>query len=133
MESKTRLFLTVVIISNAVGNVALGYGMRSMGDVSSFSPAELARSAASSLANPWVLLGTALLLLFFAAHTLLLSWADLSYVLLVTSIGYVLVAVLGAVVLSEHISASRWLGILLISAGVTLVGSTPAATHKGRS
>ena len=46
------------------------------------------------MANPWVLLGVVLLLLFFVAHTLLLSWADLSYVLLVTSIGYVLVAVL---------------------------------------
>lgn len=131
MQSKTRLFLIVVIVSNAVGNVVLGYGMRGIGDISSYSPAALALSAVRSLGNPWVLLGTALLALFFAAHTLLLSWVDLSYVLLVTSLGYVLVAVLGAAFLGEQISMARWAGILLISAGVSLVGATAPSSSGG--
>jgi len=56
----------------------------------------------------------------------LLSWADLSYVLPVTSIGYVVVALLGKVMLNEQITARRWAGIALIMAGVALVsGGTP--------
>jgi uncharacterized membrane protein len=61
----------------------------------------------------------------------LLSWADLSYVLPVTSIGYVVVALLGKVMLNEQITARRWTGITLIMAGVALVsGSTPQTTHR---
>ena len=132
LAGKTRLLLAIVIVSNSIGNVVLSYGMRAVGDISSYSPASLVSSAIAAFANPWVLLGTSLLVLFFAAHTLLLTWADLSYVLLVTSCGYALVAALGAIVLDESISPLRWCGIALVSCGVALVASTPASTSEGR-
>lgn len=102
--------------------------MRSVGDISSFSPVELASSAIKSLASPWVLLGVLLLLLFFVVHTLILSWADLSYVLLVTSVGYVLVAVASRLLLDEPITAQRWIGIVLVAGGVAFAASTPVST-----
>jgi drug/metabolite transporter (DMT)-like permease len=80
------------------------------------------------MANPWVLVGVLLLLVFFTAHAIVLSWADLSYVLLVTAIGYVLVAVLSRQFLGESISTLRWAGTIVITAGVMLVGSTPVST-----
>lgn len=131
MHAKTRLLLAIVIIANALGNVVLGYGMRKSGDISSFSPVDLVSSGIASLANPWVLLGVLLLAVFFAAHTLLLSWADLSYVLLVTSVGYVLVAILSATFLGETVTPARWAGIALITCGVGIVGSTPVSTVEG--
>jgi len=42
----------------------------------------------------------------------LLSWADLSYVLPVTSVGYVLAALAGRLFLSEQVSPARWAGDL---------------------
>lgn len=128
---KTRILLAVVIVANAFGNVTLGYGMRAVGDIAAFSPVDLVASGATSLANPWVLLGTCLLVLYFAAHTVVLSSVDLSYVLLVTSVGYVLVAILSALLLDEPITASRWIGTVLIGLGVGVVGSTPASTVPG--
>lgn len=128
MPLKTRILLAVVIVANALGNVALGYGMRVVGDIAAFSPVDLVASGTTSLANPWVLLGTCLLVIYFAAHTVVLSSVDLSYVLLVTSVGYVLVAVLSALLLDEPITASRWIGTVLIGFGVGVVGSTPAST-----
>ncbi len=107
--------------------------MRQVGDISSFSPIDLFSSGVAAMANPWVLLGVVLLVVYFAAHTLVLSWADLSYVLLVTSIGYVLVAVMSWLLLGESISPSRWCGTFLITAGVVLVGSTPVATARANS
>jgi uncharacterized membrane protein len=58
----------------------------------------------------------------------LLSWADLSYVLPVTSIGYVVVALIGKVMLHESITGRRWAGIGLIVAGVALVGGSAPST-----
>jgi uncharacterized membrane protein len=75
-----------------------------------------------------VLVGVLLLLVFFTAHAIVLSWADLSYVLLVTAIGYVLVAVLSRQFLGESISTLRWAGTIVITVGVLLVGSTPVST-----
>jgi uncharacterized membrane protein len=62
----------------------------------------------------------------------LLSWADLSYVLPVTSIGYVLVALTGRFLLNERITAHRWAGILLIMSGVALVslGTAPRTENR---
>jgi len=126
---KTSLLLAVIVLSNALGNILLGRGMREVGDISSYSPVDLFTSGVAAMANPWVLSGVALLIVFFTAHALVLSWADLSYVLLVTAIGYVLVAVLSYAFLGEQISAQRWIGTLVITAGVMLVGSTPVSTR----
>ena len=125
---KTTAFLLIIIVANALGNIVLGHGMGQVGSVASYSPAELICSGLQAMTNPWVLAGVGLLLLFFVAHAIVLSWADLSYVLLVTAIGYVLVAVLSWVLLGEKISETRWAGTLLVTLGVALAGSTPVST-----
>ncbi len=125
---KTAYLLLIVIVTNAAGNIVLGYGMRQVGDIASYSPLAMAQGGLRAFINPWVMAGVVLLLIFFIAHALVLSRADLSYVLLVTSIGYVLVAVLGWWVLGETVSAGRWAGTVLITFGVGVVGSTPVST-----
>jgi hypothetical protein len=71
---------------------------------------------------------------YMASRMTLLSWADLSYVLPVTSVGYVLVAFVGRWLLDERITSKRWAGILLIVAGVALVGGGSAPrTWRGKS
>lgn len=125
---KTRICLFIIIVANAVGNLLLAYGMRQVGSIASYSPVELIGSGLQAMANGWVLCGVVLLLVFFVTHAVVLSWADLSYVLLVTAIGYVLVAVLSRQFLGETISAMRWAGTVVITTGVMLVGSTPVST-----
>ena len=58
------------------------------------------------LFHPWVALGVVLLILWLLSRMALLSWADLSYVLPVTSVGYVLVALIGKLLLNEPITAA---------------------------
>ena len=127
---KTNVCLAIIVLANAFGNVLLGFGMRQVGDISSYSPLVLVSSGLAAMANPWVLGGVALLLVFFIAHAIVLSWADLSYVLLVTSIGYGLVAALSWIFLGEQISMQRWLGTAVITAGVVLVGRTQVSTAE---
>ena len=72
--------------------------------------------------------GIAMLILSILARMAIFSVADLSFVLPVTAVGYVLAALLGHVVLSERVTGSRWLGTLLIFAGAALVSLTPRNT-----
>ena len=133
LQAKTIVLLGTVVVSSAFGNLALGYGMRAVGDISSLPPLDLIAAGIGSLASPWVLCGLALLCVFFAAHTLLLSWADLSFVVLVTAIGYVLVVVLSALLLGETVTLARWCGTVLIACGVGIAGSTPESTVESAS
>ena len=117
---KTRIFAAVVVLSNVLGNFSLTWGMRQVGSVVSISPLPYL----AALFNPWVALGVALLIVWLLSQMTLLSWADLSYVLPVTSVGYVLVALVGRFFLHEQITTGRWIGISLIMLGVALVTRT---------
>jgi uncharacterized membrane protein len=123
---KTRVVTAIVILSNVLGDSILRAGLRQVGSLVSQPP--LAYIAA--LFNPLVALGVSLLILWMLSHMALLSWADLSYVLPVTSIGYALVALAGRLFLHEFVSVSRWAGIFLIVSGVILVGRTEFNTTR---
>jgi uncharacterized membrane protein len=73
-----------------------------------------------------VAVGVSLLILWLLSGMALLSWADLSYVLPVTSLGYVANVAMGHYFLNERITAQRWAGTLLIVAGTALVGRSVA-------
>jgi uncharacterized membrane protein len=121
---KTRILTAIVILSNVFGNLAMSWGLKRHGTVLGDSALEYIRV----LFQPWVALGIGLLILWLFTRMTLLSWADLSYVLPVTAIGYVLNAAFGRVFLGERISGPRWAGTLLIVAGIALVGSTSVRT-----
>jgi drug/metabolite transporter (DMT)-like permease len=120
----TRRPRIVVLLSfalvtlNAVGNCCLSLGMRSRG----------ATDYAGAATSGWVIAGVVLLIGWMLAQLSLLSWADLTYVLPISAASFVGSAVLGAVVLGEHVSAARWCGIALIAAGIAIVGRTRPRT-----
>jgi len=125
LRLKTWICVVVVVCSNAFGDFFIKRGMP--GDAQLSTPLEFI----GVLFQPWVVAGVALLILWQMSRMALLSWADLSYVVPVTSIGYVVVALLGKVMLNEQITARRWTGITLIMAGVALVsGGTPQTGHR---
>jgi drug/metabolite transporter (DMT)-like permease len=123
LRLKTWIFAVVVVFSNVFGNLFLKRGM----------PPALSTPLdyITVLFRPWVALGVLLLIVWLMSRMALLSWADLSYVLPVTSVGYVLVAIAGKMLLNEQITVQRWAGIGLIVAGVALVGggSAPQTAH----
>jgi drug/metabolite transporter (DMT)-like permease len=114
---KTRLFLTLVVVSQPLGNLALDVGMK-------HRQLDTAMAYISAIFSPYVSLGILLLMVWMLARLALLSWADLSYVLPLTASGYVFTACLGQFLLHEHVSLTRWSGTLLIVAGTVVVGMT---------
>ena len=122
LRMKTRLFTIIVVLSNAVGNFALASGMRNRTTASVFD-------YLTALFSPWVMTGIVLLIVWLLSRMALLSWADLSYVLPVTSLGYVANALIGRWFLNEQVTTARWAGTLLIVAGTVLVGIGSPQTH----
>jgi drug/metabolite transporter (DMT)-like permease len=120
------LVLAGVTVFAAAGDSLLSHGMKQVGSISLHHlPAVLL-----AVLNPWVAIGILLLLAFFASYTNALSWADLTYVLPASSLGYVLLALIAKFALHEQVSPLRWLGIALISAGVSFVAGGPALTSS---
>jgi uncharacterized membrane protein len=129
VDFKTKLLTAFVVLTNVLGNFSLSWGMK-------HQPTQLADSPLvyiQTIFSPWVLLGTTLLVLWLLSRMTLLSWADLSYVLPVTSIGYVLTAFLGKYFFAEQITWQRWLGTLAIMIGMILVGLTTPNTTRSNS
>lgn len=135
-QRKIGLFSLIVVLTNVLGNFALTWGMKRVGDPG-VSPLQYIKD----IFNPWVTLGIVLLILWMLSRMTLLSWADLSYVLPITSAGYIIQAFIGKFFFNEQISAARWSGTLLIVFGIVLVGitnphtarSTPAAVESARA
>jgi drug/metabolite transporter (DMT)-like permease len=120
------LVLAGVTIFAPVGDSFLSYGMKQVGNVSLHHISELLLA----ITNPWVAFGILLLLGFFSSYMTALSFADLTYVLPASSLGYVLLALIARFALHENISLFRWLGIALVSAGVGFVTTGPEITRR---
>jgi drug/metabolite transporter (DMT)-like permease len=125
MTFRKYLVLAGVTLFAAAGDTMLSHGMKQTGNI---SPDHL-QGVILAILNPWVAIGILLLLAFFATYMTALSWADLTYVLPATSLGYVILALVARFVLHEHVSPMRWLGIALITSGVGFIAGGPEITH----
>jgi uncharacterized membrane protein len=118
------LVLAGITVFSTAGDSLLARGMKEIGGISLYN----LHGLILAILSPWVAVGILLLLAFFASYMSALSWADLTYVLPATSLGYVLVALIARFCFHEAISPTRWLGIALITAGVGFVAAGPSVT-----
>jgi drug/metabolite transporter (DMT)-like permease len=118
------LVLAGITVFSTVGDSLLARGMKELGGASLHNVSGLLLT----VLNPWIAGGIVLLIAFFASYMSALSWADLTYVLPATSLGYVLVAIVARIGFHEQISPTRWLGIAFIAAGVGIVAAAPSVT-----
>lgn len=116
--------LVLFIALKAVGNLFMAWGMKRFPESVSTNPIPYLRA----FLDPFVALGVMALILALLVRMALLSLADLSYVLPVTAIGYVIAAFLGRTLLHETVSTQRWLGTALIFVGAAMVGTTTHST-----
>ena len=112
------------VLTASFGDALLSRGMAQVGPVDLHHLPLLFHA----LANLNVIAGIFLLIGFFASYMTALSWADLTFVMPATAFGNVVIALLSRYMLHEHLSLSRWLGILLLTSAVGLVANRPART-----
>lgn len=118
---KTFALVLVAVLFGGTGHVMLSKGMKSIGDLTEASGARLGPMIAHAVTSPWVLLGVALQASFFFLYLTLLSRADVSQLLPMTAMDYIVVALLAQWLLTEAVTPTRWAGIACIITGVVLI------------
>lgn len=121
--------LLAVVLTASFGDALLRRGMLQVGPADIHHLGLLIRA----LANINVICGIVLLIGFFATYMTALSWADLTFVMPATAFGNVVVALISRYMLQEHLSPSRWFGILLLTSAVGFVAGSPARTERVES
>lgn len=120
------MVLGLVALCAPLGDTCLSRGMTGLAPITLTHP----QSLIAAVFTPWIAIGIALLIGFFASYLTALSWADLTFVLPATAFGNVIVAFLSRFWLHEPISVQRWAGIVLITVGVGFVANGPSLTER---
>lgn len=130
LHLKTSVLILIMISVAPLGDMFLGKGMKQVGQMASWAPADLFHFFFRAFTTGTIWIGIGLLLTFFVAYLLVLSWADYSYVQPASAASYGLIALLAHFVLRETISPTRWIGVLIICTGVFVVGHTHPRTTE---
>jgi uncharacterized membrane protein len=121
---KTLVLVLIATLLGGVGHVMLAKGMKTIGDITEAPSSRVGGMVGRALTNGWVLWGVVLQAGFFAMYLLLLSRADVSQILPLTAIDYIVVVFFAQMLLAEIVTPVRWIGVGLIVVGVTLVSRT---------
>jgi len=118
---KTTLLLTILSLCGALGDVCLAKGMKQVGALPTLRPGALLVFGSKMARNGTIQLALLCMITTFLTFVVVLSWADLSFIVPATSL-HVVLATLGAKwLLQEHINRLRWCGTILIGLGVALL------------
>jgi uncharacterized membrane protein len=124
---KTIVMILLMVVCANAGDLILKRGMTQIGGVP-LSAAGLGHAFVRTVTSGTIWIGILFLIGFTVSYMTVLSWADYSYVMPAGAMGYALVTFLAVVFLHENVSLRRWIGVLLISVGVLLVGQTKPRT-----
>lgn len=135
----TSIAMILATVSVTVGDLIMSAAMRKLGPLRLLAledwwagrtptgealgrlPGELSHLVVAIFGQWQVWLAIGCMLIFLVLWMVSLSWADLTFVMPLTALTYVLNAMLVGPVLGEHVSITRWVGTLLIAVGVGLV------------
>jgi drug/metabolite transporter (DMT)-like permease len=127
LRTKTLLLVLQMALYANLGDLMLKRGMKEIGAVP-LSCSGLWQALLSTIQNGTVWLGIVFLIASTLCYMTAVSWADYSYVMPAGAFGYAISTILAVVVLHEAVNTQRWMGVVLIVAGVLMVGQTHPST-----
>jgi uncharacterized membrane protein len=127
LRVKTLIMVFAMVVCATTGDSLLKRGMTQVGPVS-LTHAGMLQAFRAAMTSGTIWLAILFLIGFMLCNMTVLSWADYSYVMPASAMGYAAVTLVGVVALGETVSPRRWLGVALICFGVFLVGQTKPRT-----
>ena len=124
---KTASVMLIAVIAGTIGDILLARGMKELGDISAMNLKGILNVALQALTSPKLVLGTAMLAVFFFLWLAVLSWEDLSVALPMQALNYILVAFLSQYFLHEVVTPLRWAGTVLVAIGVIMITKSGGA------
>ena len=133
----TILIMIIAVTSVTIGDLFMSKAMRGLGplrlaNLSAWWNGEAALSAVLwdvyelgwlIFTQPMVWIAIGFMLGFLILWMVALSWSDLTFVMPLTALTYVMNAILVGPALGEEVSGLRWAGTLLITLGVGVVSA----------
>lgn len=117
------------VTASTIGDLLLARGMRKVGQVGWTGLRGALSTLRKIVTTPEIPLAIAFLAVFFFSWLALLSRADLSLILPMTALTYILNGLAARPVLGETVSRQRWIGIWVITVGVVMVTVTGNIGH----
>lgn len=124
-KAKVLVIMLFAVISVSVGETLLAKGMKASTSVTGSVWTQF-----MGVLNRHTLTGSMLMMFFFWLYAYSLRRADLSFVLPITALSYLLGALLAKHYLGETVTATRWLGVAIITVGVIVVGLGESSGQK---
>jgi drug/metabolite transporter (DMT)-like permease len=115
------ILFTLIMVAGTAGELCVSRAMKTIGEVHDFRPASVLAVIGRSMKVGWMWLGLALMTTAFLSLLGVLAIEEVSMVVPVTALSYVLGALGGRIFLKEEVSGRRWAGVLLVCTGVALV------------
>lgn len=120
MTVEVILFI-LIMVAGTGGELCVSRAMKTIGEVHDFRPKSILKVIGRALTISWMWLGLALMTAAFLSLLGVLAIEEVSMVVPVTAMSYVLGTLGGKFFLKEKVSRHRWAGVLLVCAGATLV------------
>ena len=124
MLVKTSLLALVSVFMATTGQILLKSGMERVGYVGTERLSKPLSLGVQIIKTPQVLIGLGLFVLSAAVWLVVLSRAPLRFAYPFAGLTYFLITLISKFVLHESVPGLRWLGVLLIIAGVITVART---------
>ena len=115
------ILFSFIILAGTCGELCVSRAMKAVGEVKDFHPLAIAQVILRALRVGWMWAGVGLMALAFFSLLGALALLNVSFVVPVTALSYVAGACGAMFFLRERVSPRRWVGVGLVSVGVTLV------------
>ena len=115
------ILLFLVVAAGTGGELCISRALKALGEVHDFRPSALVQFVWRAARIGWMWIGVTLMTVAFFSLLATLSMENVSFVLPVTALSYAAGAVGAALFLREKVTRQRWLGVLVVCLGVTLV------------
>ena len=113
------LMVLVAVVISVLGQLSLKAGVTQVGAIGSASAP--VQTFLRMCTTPLIIVGLGLYVLGAAVWLVVLSRLDLSYAYPLLALNFVLIPLASWILLGEKISLLRWLGILVICLGLSIV------------
>jgi drug/metabolite transporter (DMT)-like permease len=115
------IFYMLIVFVGTGGELFVSRAMKSIGEVTDFHPASIARVVGRAMLLKRMWMGITLMAIAFFALLAMLSMSKVSFVFPSTALSYAAGAIGGRLFLGERVTPQRWLGVGFVCVGVVLV------------
>jgi uncharacterized membrane protein len=127
---KLLLILLIGLVCESAGVVLLKKGINQIGDMNGVTAAEIFRVVKSGLTSHQIWLGILFEALFFIGLLVLMSKSDISFLWPLTGLSFVFATFAAIWFLDEHVSPTRWVGVVLIVLGAGFISFSEHVKEK---